>query len=88
MNIEQHQNRDISPRTIRNFKLSKTRAIHGPGDRVIHINLWCENFCLLPKFWREYSVPWWELETTVDRQVNILRIYWMKFGIAIIKPTY
>lgn len=88
MNINQHPDRQISPRTIQNFRHAQTVELMGPGDRVIHVNYWCAGFRLFPRVYREYAIPWWELETTIQRQVNVTRIYWLKFGIAIIKPTY
>lgn len=88
MNIDQHPNRDISPRTIHNFKRAKAHEIMGPGNSVIYVNLWCDGFFLFPKRYREYSIPWWELESTIDRQVNVTRFYWLKFGLAIVRPTY
>lgn len=88
MDINQHPDRGISPKTIRNFKHAKTYEILGPGDSVIHVNVWCAHFHFFPRIHREYAVPWWELETTVKNKVNIIRCYWLKFGIAIIRPTY
>ncbi len=88
MKMEQHKNRDISPRTIENFKRAKSHEIMGPGSSVIHINFWCDQFFLFPKRFREFSIPWWELETTAHRQVNVTRYYWLKFGVAIVTPTY
>ena len=88
MNINQHPDRLISPRTIQNFKFAKTVELMGPGDRVIHVNYWCERFYLFPKIQREYGISWWQLETTVQNKVNVTRIYWLKFGLAIVRPTY
>lgn len=88
MNLEQHKNRDISPRTIHNFKRAKTHEFPGPGSCVIHVNIWCDHFFLLPRRFREYGTTWWELETTVNRTVNVTRYYWLKFGIAFVRPTY
>lgn len=88
MDINQHSSRGISPKTIENFKRAKSHEILGPGNSVIHVNLWCEKFYFLPSRHTEYSVTWWELETTAHRKVNITRYYWLKFGMAIIRPTY
>lgn len=88
MNMKQHKNRDISPRTVENFKRAKSHEFMGPGNCVIHVNLWCDRFYFIPRRFREYSTTWWELETTAHRQVNVTRYYWLKFGIAFVTPTY
>jgi len=88
MNPKQHPDRLISPRTVENFKRAHAKQILMPGNTVIYINVWCDSFHLFPKRYREFSVPWWELETTVDKQVNITRWYWLTFGLAIVRPTY
>jgi len=88
MDTNQHPERGISPRTIKNFKKAKTHEIMGPGNSVIHINLWCDGFFFFPTRFHEYDVTWWELETTAHRKVNVTRFYWLKFGFAIIRPTY
>lgn len=88
MDMSQHPNRDISPRTVYNFKRASARQFLLPGSSVIYINLWCDSFHFFPKRYREFSIPWWELETTVQKQVNVTRYYWLKFGVAIVTPTY
>jgi hypothetical protein len=88
MDLQQHPERLISPRTIRNFKFARSRKFAGPGHSIIEVNLWCERFRFFPKRYREYGVPWWELETTVCKTVNITRWYWLKFGVAFIRQTY
>jgi len=86
--MKQHPDRLISPRTVQNFKRASAHEILGPGNSVIYVNLWCDSFYLFPKRFREFSIPWWELETTVQKQVNVTRYYWLKFGVAIVRPTY
>ena len=88
MDVSQHPNRDISPRTVQNFKRAASYQILGPDNSVIYVNLWCDGFFFFPKRYREFSIPWWELETTVQKQVNVTRYYWLKFGVAIVTPTY
>lgn len=88
MDIKQHPNRLISPRTVQNFKQASAHQVLLPGNTVLYINLWCEKFYLFPSRQREFSIPWWELETTVQKQVNVTRYYWLKFGLAIVRPTY
>lgn len=88
MNINQHPDRGISPTTIENFKYAKTYEMMGPGNTVIHINFRTGKFCLFPRRMSEYGIPWWELETTIQQQVNITRYYWLTFGIAFVRPTY
>lgn len=88
MDINQHPDRLISPRTVQNFKRASAKQILLPGSSVLYINLWCDSFHLFPKRYREFSTPWWELETTIQKQVNVTRYYWLKFGVAIVTPTY
>lgn len=86
--MNQHPDREISPRTIQNFKRAAAHEILGPGHSIIYLNFWCDSFHLLPKRYTEFSIPWWELETTIQKQVNVTRYYWLKFGVAIVTPTY
>ena len=86
--MDEHPNREISPRTLRNFKRAKSYRMMGPGDTVLYINLWCDAFYLFPARFREYSIPWWELETVADVKVNVTRFYWLKFGVAIVRATF
>lgn len=88
MNVSQHPAREISPRTLKNFEQAASYQVMGPGRSVIYLNFWCDSFHMLPKRYREISIPWWELETTVQNRVNITRYYWLKMGIAFVTPTY
>ena len=87
MNIDQHPNREISPRTVENFRLAKSYRFLGPGDTIIEVNARCGSFHWFPKRYREYGIPWWELETTVSKTVNITRWYWLTCGVAFIRRT-
>lgn len=82
----QHPNREISPRTEQNFYDAYAREIPIPGRGILFVNCWTEAMHVLPKVETEYSVNWAWLETKTVR-VNITRIYWLKFGIALVKPT-
>lgn len=84
--LKQHPDRIISPQTEKNFYEAYAREFPFPGRGLLFVNFWTSEFRLLPVIQTEYSVPWWELETRIAR-VNIIRFYWLRFGVALVRPT-
>lgn len=88
MSDTRYVKRDLSERTKRNFFYARSHRFIGPGHTIIEVNLWCEEFTLFPKRVHSYDVTWWELEHIANTKVNIRRYYWLKFGLAVITPTF
>jgi len=85
--LKQHPEREISPQTERNFWYAYAKEIQF-GRGVLFINFWTDQTRLLPKFTREYGTTWWELESTAYKTMNITRFYWLRFGVAFVRPTF
>jgi len=77
----EHKDREISPRTVKNFYYAKTHEFK-LGRSVYHINFHTDTFRLFPKFERQYT-HWWEFGELIP--VRIVRVYWGVFGFAQVK---
>lgn len=83
---KQHPEREISPLTEKNFYYAHSHEIPLWWKALLFVNFCTDRFRFLPVIETEYSVPWWELKTTISH-VNITRIYWLRFGVAYVRET-
>jgi len=84
--VDDHPNREISPRTRRNFFYAHTRRVMWGGS-IYFINWRTDQFRLLPTVEREENVQWWDL-TLATSQVNVTRWYWLCVGVARVRPIH
>lgn len=82
-----HKDREISPITEKRFRRAYSHTFYSPWTGAICVNMWTDSFCIIPKIITQRTVPWWEFELSGCKTVNIIRVYWLKFGIAFIQPA-
>ena len=80
-----HNSREISPRTLNNFRYSETYLWRLQGGTEIDVKLWAERFRLFP-FLKSETVLWWN-RAGEPYPVKWVRFHWLKFGVSITIPT-
>ena len=83
---KQHPEREISPLTEKHFYYAHSHEIPLWWSALLFVNFYTDRFRFFPMVETEYSVPWWELKTATVN-VNITRIYWLRFGAAYVRET-
>lgn len=84
MNQSHNIEREISPRTKLNFWLAKTRTISTRWG-VLMINWFTDKTRVFPQLTVREPETWWTLEQSTY-QVLVTRLYWLRFGVALIEP--
>lgn len=78
---KQHPEREISPLTEKNFYYAHSHEISLWWNALLFVNFWTDRFRFFPTIETEYRIPWWQLQTSISN-VNIVRVYWLRFGFA------
>ncbi len=83
---KQHPEREISPQTEKNFYYAHSHEIPLWWNALLFVNFCTDQFRFFPHVETEYRIPWWELKTSISN-VNIIRIYWLRFGLAYVRDA-
>ena len=78
----QHKDREISPRTKRNFWMAKSRTLINTSRVLLEVNLWTDETRIFPRLEWEKWAPWWNFQTIILHLP--IRFYWLRFGAALI----
>lgn len=87
MEIEQHPNRDISPRTKKNFYHAKSKQLPFSGKSLYFVNWVTGTFRWVPLYEKDTNVLWWDL-SLCSVPVTVTRIYWLCVGFAKVTPQF
>lgn len=79
---DQHPDRIVSPRTLRNWFRARSRQVWAGGGRVVYVNWWTDQTRWTPILLRT-SEQWWE-RIGAPVETVVVRWYWLRFGVAMI----
>lgn len=81
---EEHPQREISPRTIKNFYYAKAHEVLRTDQAVWYVNLWTDHTRWLPE-WRTTEEQWIQLNG-VGALCVVTRVYWLRLGVCHVTP--
>ena len=82
--MDEHPNREISPRTTRNFRHAQACVVPLTGSMCLVLNFNTGRVKLLPERIKE-DIPWWMFEDQVRARARITRWYWLMFGVGLVR---